>query len=54
MADIGAGFDFGRTCIVKKIGNLFNQEPALSEEIRKELAPVLQKDVDFIKSWTPE
>ena len=54
MDDIAAGFNFARSCIAKKLGPAFDREPPLSEEIRKEMVPVLQLDVDFIKSWTPE
>ena len=54
MEDIATGFNFARSCIAKKLGPAFEREPPLSEEIRKEMVPVLQLDVDFIKSWTPE
>ena len=54
MADIAAAFDFARTCVAKKLGPDFGREPPLSEEVRAMLAPVLQRDVDFIKAWTPE
>ena len=52
--DIANAFNFARRSIATKLGPEFMREPPLSEEIRNELNPLLQKDVDFIKSWTPE
>ena len=51
--DIAVGFNFARRCITKKMVG-FVRQPPISEEIRNAMEPVLQKDVDFIKSWTPE
>lgn len=52
--DIATGFNFARRCVVTKLGPEFMRNPPLSEEIRKEMDVVLQKDIDFIKGWTPE
>lgn len=51
--DISAGFNHGRRCILGKLVG-FVPEPPITEAIREVMDPVLQKDVDFIKSWTPE
>ena len=52
--DLTAGFSYGRRCVVRKLGAGYGREPPLAEEVRKEMEPILQLDVDFIKSWTPE
>ena len=54
MPDIAAAFEFARTCVSKKLGPDFGREPPLSEEVRSMMTPILQHDLEFIKSWTPE
>ena len=54
LQDISVALSFARRCTIKKLGASHGREPMMSEEVRKELEPILQLDVDFIKSWTPE
>lgn len=53
-ADIATAFNVTRRFITEGVGPNFYREFPLSEAVRAEMVPVLQKDVDFIKGWTPE
>ena len=52
--DIATAFNVTRRYITEKLGPDFYRELPLSEAVRAEMAPVLMKDVEFIKGWTPE
>lgn len=52
--DIATAFNVTRRYITEQLGPDFYREFPLSEAIRAEMIPILMKDVDFIKGWTPE